>query len=81
MAAELKPAYEKLAAGWRGDEAEIAYVRHELSHLSPQIVLTFVVFFSVIGWDFIMALTPNWVSAPVRLVRATPRAFLTGVSR
>ena len=62
VAPELKPAYEKLASGWRGEEAEISHVRHELAHLSPQIVLTFVVFFSVIGWDFIMALTPNWVS-------------------
>src|SRR5262249_27604015 len=31
-------------------------------HLSPQIVLTFVVFFSVMGWDFIMCLTPSWTS-------------------
>ncbi len=62
VADELKPAYEKLTANWKGDEAEAAWARHELSHLSPQIVLTFVAFFSVIGWDFIMALTPNWDS-------------------
>jgi len=63
VAPELKADYEKLAGGWRGDAAEVAWQRHELAHLSPQVVLTFVVFFSVIGWDFIMALTPNWVSA------------------
>jgi hypothetical protein len=59
---ELRPRYEKLSADWRGEEAEKAWASHQLSHLSPQLVLTFVVFFSVIGWDFIMALTPNWDS-------------------
>jgi hypothetical protein len=79
VAAELKPAYEKLAANWRGEEAEIAYVRHELAHLSPQVVLTFVAFFSVIGWDFIMALTPNWDSHLFGwYVHAA--AFLTGIA-
>ncbi|MGH7742180.1 MAG: hypothetical protein ACRENS_09170 [Candidatus Eiseniibacteriota bacterium] len=79
VAAELKPAYEKLAAGWRGEEAEIAYVRHELAHLSPQVVLTFVAFFSVIGWDFIMALTPNWDSHLFGwFVHAA--AFLSGIA-
>ena len=63
VAPELKPAYEKLSANWRGEEAEVAWARHEQSHLAPQVTLTFVVFFSVIGWDFIMALTPTWVSA------------------
>lgn len=63
VAPELRPAYEHLSAGWRGDDAEVAWQRHELAHLSPQIVLTFVVFFSVMAWDFVMALTPTWVSA------------------
>jgi hypothetical protein len=63
VAPELRPAYEKLAAGWRGDAKEVAWQRHELAHLSPQVVLTFVVLFSVMGWDFIMAITPNWTSA------------------
>ena len=63
VASELKPAYEKATANWKGDETEKAWYSHESAHLAPQIVLTFVVFFSVLGWDFIMALTPNWVSA------------------
>ena len=79
VAEELKPAYEKLTAGWRGEEEEKAWARHELAHLAPQIVLTFVVFFSVIGWDFIMALTPTWVSALFGwFVYAA--AFLNGMS-
>jgi Ni/Fe-hydrogenase subunit HybB-like protein len=76
---ELRPAYESLAGGWRGDAAEEARTRHELAHLSPQVTLTFVVFFSVMGWDFIMALTPTWVSGLFGwFVYAA--AFLTGVS-
>lgn len=79
VAPELKPAYEKLTAGWRGDAEEEAWQRHEVAHLSPQIVLTFVAFFSVIGWDFIMALTPTWVSALFGwFVYAA--AFLTGIA-
>jgi hypothetical protein len=79
VAQELKPAYEKLAANWRGEEAEIAYVRHELAHQSPQVVLAFVTFFSVIGWDFIMSLTPNWTAALFGwFVYAA--AFLSGIA-
>ncbi len=59
---DLKPAYEKLAAGWKGDAQEEAVARHEFAHLSPQIVLAFVVFVSVQSWDFILSITPNWVS-------------------
>ncbi|HTQ48474.1 MAG TPA: hypothetical protein VMI75_37210 [Polyangiaceae bacterium] len=59
---ERKAEYEKLCANWKGDEAEKAWYRHEVAHLSPQLVLTFAVFFSVLSWDLIMALTPNWVS-------------------
>ena len=63
VAPELKAEYEKLTANWQGDEAEAVSYRHESAHLAPQIVLTFATFFTVLGWDFIMALTPNWVSA------------------
>ena len=60
---ELKDAYDKMTAGWKGDEAEKAWYSHESSHLAPQLVLLFVASYSVMAWDFIMALTPNWVSA------------------
>jgi hypothetical protein len=63
VAAELRPEYDRLTAGWRGDREEAEHYRHEVAHLSPQIVLTFVGFFTMMGWDFIMALTPNWTSA------------------
>lgn len=58
----LKPDYERLTRNWKGDEAEAASYRHEVSHLSPQLALLFVALYTVLAWDFIMALTPNWVS-------------------
>lgn len=74
----LKGTYEKLAEGWRGDDEEQKRYSHEVSHLSPQIALTFAVFFSVLGWDFIMMLTPHWISALFGwFVYAA--AFLSGV--
>src|SRR6185436_3905459 len=63
VAPELRADYEKLSADWKGDEAEADRARHEWAHLSPQIVLTFVAFYSVMAWDFVMALTPTWTSA------------------
>ena len=59
---QLKAIYEKAVGTWRGDAAEAASYSHETAHLAPQVALTFVVTFTVLAWDFIMALTPNWVS-------------------
>jgi hypothetical protein len=62
VAPELKAEYERATADWKGDAAEKEWYSHQSAHLAPQLVLTFVVFFSVMSWDFIMCLTPNWVS-------------------
>ena len=62
VAPELKPHYEKLCAGWRGDQAEEAWQRHQVAHRAPQIVVLYAVVFSIMAWDLIMSLTPNWVS-------------------
>jgi hypothetical protein len=58
----LKPAYEKLAQGWRGDEAEVKWQRDRLAARAPQIVVLFAFSFTLLAWDFIMSLTPHWVS-------------------
>jgi hypothetical protein len=58
----LRETYDKMVGQWHGDANEAAIYSHEAAHLAPQIVLTFVAFYSVLAWDFIMALTPNWVS-------------------
>jgi len=75
----LKPIYERIVGTWRGDVVEAAEYSHEVSHLSPQIVLTFVAFFSVLSWDFIMALTPNWVS-PLFGWFVYAGAFISGIA-
>lgn len=77
--ARLKPAYERIVGTWQGDAVEASIYSHEVSHLSPQIVLTFVAFFSVLSWDFIMALTPNWVS-PLFGWFVYAGAFICGIS-
>lgn len=79
VAPELKADYDRLTADWKGDAAEESNHRHQVAHLSPQIVLTFVAFFSVMAWDFIMALTPMWVSALFGWF-VWAGAFLTGVA-
>ena len=62
VAPELKPHYEKLCKGWRGDQAEEAWMRHQVAHRAPQIVVLYAVVFSITAWDLIMSLTPHWVS-------------------
>ena len=79
MEPRLKGVYENIVGAWRGDAEEAKYYSHEVSHLSPQIVLTFVVFFSVLAWDFIMCLTPNWVS-PLFGWFVYAGAFICGMS-
>jgi Ni/Fe-hydrogenase subunit HybB-like protein len=77
--AELKPLYEKGTANWKGDQAEKDWYRHESAHLAPQLALLFAVLFSVMAWDFIMALTPNWVSGLFGWW-VYAGAFITGVA-
>jgi hypothetical protein len=79
VAPELRGDYEKLTANWRGDGPEATWTESQQRYLSPQIVLTFVAFFSVMAWDFIMALTPNWTSALFGWF-VYAGAFLTGIS-
>jgi hypothetical protein len=62
VAAELKPRYEKLSDGWRGDEAEALWQRNRLAMRAPQITLLYAVVFTLLAWDFVMSLTPDWVS-------------------
>jgi hypothetical protein len=59
---ELKPDYDKLSDGWRGDQAEEEYQRHRLSMRAPQICLAYAAVYTMLAWDFVMALTPEWVS-------------------
>ena len=62
VAPSLKAEYEKLSANWKGDEAEVAHQRHVLAMRAPQICIAYAVVFSFLSIDFILALTPEWVS-------------------
>ena len=62
VAAELKPHYEKLAEGWRGDQVEFKAQHDRMAMRAPQIALVYAVVFTLLSWDWIMSLTPNWVS-------------------
>jgi Ni/Fe-hydrogenase subunit HybB-like protein len=62
VAPELKADYERLSENWKGDEAEALSQRHQLAHLAPQICVVYAVVFTLLGWDFIVGLTPEWVS-------------------
>ncbi len=62
VAPELRAEYAKLTRDWKGDEAEAKREHDRLAMRSPQVALAFAVVFTVFAWDFIMALTPKWVS-------------------
>lgn len=62
VAPELKADYEKLSENWKGDEEESLAQRHRLAHLAPQICIVYAITFTLLGWDFIVGLTPEWVS-------------------
>ena len=79
VAPNLRSTYDKMIGQWNGDAPEAAWYSHEVAHLSPQIALTFAVFYSVMAWDFIMALTPNWVS-PLFGWFVWAGAFICGVA-
>jgi len=62
VAPELKPQYEKLSEGWRGDEAEAKWQKDRLAMRAPQIVVSYAVVFTLLCWDWVMSLTPEWTS-------------------
>jgi Ni/Fe-hydrogenase subunit HybB-like protein len=62
VAPELKAHYEKLSEGWRGDGEEAIQQRDHLAKRAPQIVFAYAVVYTVMAWDFVMSLTPDWTS-------------------
>lgn len=62
VAPELKAEYEKLSAGWRGDAAEEAWQRDRLSKRAPQLAVTYAISVTLLAFDFILGLTPEFVS-------------------
>ena len=79
VAPELKADYEKLCANWRGDEAEAKWNKDRLAMLAPQVVLCYAIVFTFMAWDWIMSLTPDWVSQ-IFGWWVFMGAFLTGIA-
>jgi hypothetical protein len=59
---ELKRDYERLSTGWRGDQAEADWQRDRLSKRAPAIVVTYAIVYTILAWDFVMSLSPDWAS-------------------
>jgi hypothetical protein len=79
VAPELRPAYEKMSAGWRGDAEEEAWQRDRLSKRAPQVAVVYALSFTLLAFDFILGLTPEWVSALFGWW-VFMGAFLTGIA-
>jgi Ni/Fe-hydrogenase subunit HybB-like protein len=58
----LRPAYEKLCEGWRGDAEEVEWQRDRLAKRAPLICVLYAIVYTVMCWDYVMSLTPEWAS-------------------
>jgi hypothetical protein len=76
---ELRADYEKLTRDWRGDAAEEQRERDRQAMRAPQVAVVFAVVFTVFAWDFIMSITPAWVSGLFGWW-VWMGAFLTGIA-
>jgi uncharacterized membrane protein YecN with MAPEG domain len=76
---ELRAEYERLTQNWKGDAAEAQREHDRLAMRAPQVCLVFALVFTVFAWDFIMALTPTWVS-PLFGWWVFMGAFLSGIA-
>jgi Ni/Fe-hydrogenase subunit HybB-like protein len=76
---ELRAHYEKLTRDWQGDEAEERREHDRQAMRAPQVALGFAVVFTVFAWDFIMSITPTWVSGLFGWW-VFMGAFLTGIA-
>lgn len=53
---------ERVTRGWKGRDAESAESARRLATLTPVLLISFAVLYSLIGFDLVMALDPDWFS-------------------
>lgn len=53
---------ERLTRNWEGDEQERTKSERRLARLVPALLIAFAVFYSFLGFDLLMSLTPHWSS-------------------
>lgn len=58
----LRPMYDRLTRGWRGQEVEELHAHRRLTVLAPATAVAFALFMGLVAWDFIMSLEPHWFS-------------------
>jgi len=66
--------YERLTSGWRGQAEEERISARKVSRLGPGIGLVFGLAFSMVAWDYVMALDYHWFSTLIG-----PYFFMGGV--
>ncbi|HEY7529609.1 MAG TPA: hypothetical protein VIC56_02900 [Gemmatimonadota bacterium] len=54
--------YDRLAAGWRGEEEETARAAARRTLLAPILAVAYAVVWSFVAFDFLMSLDPHWYS-------------------
>lgn len=60
--AGARDTYHRLTRGWRGQDPEELQAHNRLGVLAPAMAVTFVLAFTIIGWDWGMSLEPHWFS-------------------
>lgn len=58
----VRDLYHRLTRGWRGQEPEELRAHERQSVFAPAMVVTYVIVFTFIGWDWGMSLEPHWFS-------------------
>lgn len=54
--------FDRLTRGWLGQEAEETRAQRKIAVLGPIICLVYALAFSLVSWDFVMSLEPEWFS-------------------
>ncbi|HWV57751.1 MAG TPA: hypothetical protein VNZ57_09895 [Longimicrobiales bacterium] len=66
--------YERLTSGWRGQAEEERIAARKVARLGPALGLVFALAFSMLAWDYVMALDYHWFSTLIG-----PYFFMGGV--
>jgi Ni/Fe-hydrogenase subunit HybB-like protein len=63
--ARLRPLYDRMTKGWRGQEAEEAFATRRLAIYGPIMALVWAFAYSIVAYDFVMSLESHWFSTMI----------------
>jgi Ni/Fe-hydrogenase subunit HybB-like protein len=63
--ARLRPLYDRMTKGWRGQEAEEALATKRLAVYGPIVGLLWAFGYSIVAYDFVMSLESHWYSTMI----------------